>query len=188
MGYVHFERVGPRTFTCTYTCTPDTGSSSSFFCTFDSSLRFDRGRRVGPGVRTLTLTVSAIWATSPFFSLFCVPQYYCSYYILSVLVWCSFSSPLSFLSFSSVRFSICDTLMLSNRWPFKNQALGCQLANSSRRRAVLYDKIRAREGRYAPLVPCNGGAGHPVTRNRGSKPDRYGRWTLLIMLTGTYCT
>jgi len=72
LGYVHFERVGPRTFT--FTSTLDTGSLSSsftFFRTLDSSPRVDRGRRFGPGIRTLTLTVSNVFATSPsFFFLF----------------------------------------------------------------------------------------------------------------------
>lgn len=50
LGYVHFERLGPRTSTF------DTGSLSSsftFFCTFESSPRIDHGRRDRSGVRTL---------------------------------------------------------------------------------------------------------------------------------------
>jgi hypothetical protein len=71
LEYVHFERVGHRTFTSTSTLNAGSlSSSSTFFCTFGSSPRIDRGRRVGPGVRTLKLTVSAIFATSTFFSIF----------------------------------------------------------------------------------------------------------------------
>jgi hypothetical protein len=132
LGYVHFERVGPRTFTSTSTL--DTGSLSSsftFFRTLDSSPRVDRGRRFGPGIRTLTLTVSNVFATSPSF-LFSFFVYCNITAIISFSVCsCVFYSFFSLLSFSSVRFSICDTPVLSNRWSFKNQVPGCQLANSS---------------------------------------------------------
>ena len=112
--------------------------------------------------------------------------YYNSTVIISFSVCscvCGFSSffSLQVLSFSAVRFSICDTPVLSNRRSFKNQVPGCQLASSSWtlqrrcRRAVLYDKIRAREGLYAPLLPYNGGAGHSVARNLAPKPDQCSR-------------
>jgi hypothetical protein len=124
LEYVHLERVGPRTFA--FTSTLNTGPLSSSF-TLDSSPRVDRGRGIGPGVRTLTLTVSAVFATSPLFSFFCT---IILVYLLASQRVRIHSSFFSLLSFSSVQFSICDTPVLSNRWSFKSQVLGHQLANS----------------------------------------------------------
>lgn len=50
LGYVHFERVGARTFACAF----DTGSDSSFlFRALGTSARVDCRWRIGPGVRAL---------------------------------------------------------------------------------------------------------------------------------------
>jgi hypothetical protein len=154
LGDVHFERVGPRTFTFTSTSTLDPGSLASsftFFCTFDSSPRVDHGR-VGSGVRTLKLTVSAVFVVFPFFLCSIILLYLLASSCVRV---CSFSS-----FFLSRRFGSQFVIPLPNRRSFKNQVLGCQLANSDWTLGRDYKGVvlLCCTIRSEPLLPCNGEA------------------------------
>jgi hypothetical protein len=168
LGYVHFERVGPRTSTF-----DDTGSLSSsftFFYTFESPPCVDHGRRVRSGVRTLKQTVSAVFATLFFFFFLCVVYIILLYLLASPCVRvCSFSS----FFFRSRRFGSQFVIPLYSRTAGPSR-IKCRATNwrmvaghlGGITKALSCCTIRS----APPLLPCKGEASHSLA----GLPNRIG--------------
>jgi len=132
LGYVHFERVRTGTSQPQSTSTLDTDtdtdtSSLTFFCTLDTSPSVDRGRRLGPEVRTMTLIGNAVLSPFPLF-VYYNTTIFINFSSCFVCVVCLFVTTILFLPV--VQTSIRDTPLLLNRRSFKNQVPNCQLANN----------------------------------------------------------